>query len=542
MLPFKQTVILGLSFVNMKMLHDRFAPLLLGAAHLLFPRVSLAQGASTLKWAPCDLDLPEELLKPGDCATIEVPLDYTNPSSKKTVELQLLRYNATKEPFKGSVFWNPGGPGISGLETLAYLGQDFRDILGGHHNIISFDPRGTGRTIPFACDVNTTVASKSRRSIDALPQADLWEYVKNEAWDSMQQVAEACYETQQENGRFLSTAFTARDMMKMVDALGEDGKLRYWGISYGTILGQVVASMFPDRIERLLLDSNSLADAYFTATGAGGPKDAEKSLLHLFTECVELGTDVCRLANYSGSKTTVEELRDATVDLFQKLKDMTDLPEGLSSTEYPYAGNSILKALKNGIMNLLASPFSYSTVVDLLSYAFDGDYKKALSLYKEDTSEWNLGTNSFQGIACSESSFRVKTPEDLYSMYQTHLAESSFGDAIAAEYIACGAWKFDAAEVVDTNTIRNVNTSFPVLVVNNAYDPVTSLSHAYQVSSRFRDSRVLVNEGVGHGVTSHSSDCLLDAISSYFIDGTLPNVGATCKPEEGAFEYALSRS
>ncbi|KAK6715413.1 hypothetical protein SNK04_006352 [Fusarium graminearum] len=542
MLPFRQTIILGFSVANMKMLYDRFAPLLLGTSQLFFSRGSLAQDASTLNWGPCDLDLPEKLLKPGDCATIEVPLDYTNPSSDKTVELQLLRYNATKEPFKGSVFWNPGGPGISGLETLAYLGQDFRDILGGHHNIISFDPRGTGRTIPFVCDVNTTTTTKSRRSIDAMPQADLWEYVKNEAWESMQKVAEACYETQKENGRFLSTAFTARDMMKMVDALGEDGKLRFWGISYGTILGQVAASLFPDRIERLLLDSNSLADAYFTSTGIGGPKDAEKSLVHLFTECVELDTDVCRLANYSGSKTTVEDLRDATVNLFQKLKDMKDLPEGLSSAEYPYAGNSILKALKNAIMNLLSSPFNYSTVAELLSYAFDGDYKKALSLYKEDASEWNLGKNSFQGIACSETSLRVKSPEDLFSLYQAHLAESTFGDAIAADYMACGAWKFDAAEGVDTNTLRNIKTSFPVFVVNNAYDPITSLSHAYQVSSRFRDSRVLVNEGVGHGVTSHSSACLLKAISSYFIDGTLPDVGATCKPEQGAFEYALSRS
>ncbi|RFN44157.1 hypothetical protein FIE12Z_11605 [Fusarium flagelliforme] len=521
----------------MKLLYDRFAPLL-----LLFTRVS---DASSLKWGPCDLDLAEDaqkLIEAGDCATIEVPLDYTDPKSEKMVELQLIRYNATKEPFKGSVLWNPGGPGISGIETLAYLGQDFRDILGGHHNIISFDPRGTGRTIPYVCNVNKTADSHSRRGIDPLPQADLWEYVKNEAWQSMQAVAEACYESQQENGRFLSTAFTARDMMRIVDALGENGKLHFWGISYGTILGQVAASMFPDRIGRLLLDSNSLADAYFTSTGIGGPKDAEKSLIHLFTECVELGTEICKLANYSGSKTTVEDLRDATVDLFQKLQDMKDLPDGLSAKDFPYAGNSILKDLKNGIMNLLQSPFSYSTVVSLLSYAFEGDFKKALSLYKEGTSEWNLGKNSFQGIACSETSFRVKTPEDLYPLYQAHLAESTFGDAIAADYMACGAWKLDAAEGVDTNTLRNVNTSFPVMVVNNAYDPITSLSHAYQVASRFRDSRVLVNEGVGHGVTSHSSPCLLRAISSYFIDGTLPEVGAKCIPEKGAFEYALSRS
>lgn len=313
----------------------------------------------------------------------------------------------------------------------------------------------------------------------------------------MQAIAESCYETQQEHGRFLSTAFTARDMMKIVDALGEDGKLRFWGISYGTILGQVAAAMFPDRIGRLLLDSNSLADAYLTSTGVGGPHDTEKSLVHLFAECVELGTKYCKVANYSGSSTTVEDLRDATVETFQKLKDLKTLPDGLSSKDYPYAGNSILKQLKYGIMNLLSSPFNYPSVVEILSYAFEGDYKKALSVYKEDTSEWNLGTNAFQGIACSESSFRVSNPEDLYSMYQAHLAGSSFGDAIAADYVACAAWKFDAAEGVDTNTLRNVNTSFPVLVVNNANDPITSLNHAWQVSSRFRESRLLINEGVG---------------------------------------------
>ena len=106
----------------MKMLYDRFAPLL-----LLFTRVS---DASSLQWGPCDLDLAEDaqkLIKAGDCATIEVPLDYTDPKSEKTVELQLIRYKATKQPFKGSVLWNPGGPGISGIETLAYLGQDFRE-------------------------------------------------------------------------------------------------------------------------------------------------------------------------------------------------------------------------------------------------------------------------------------------------------------------------------------------------------------------------------------------------------------------------------
>ncbi|CAJ0542957.1 Ff.00g003380.m01.CDS01 [Fusarium sp. VM40] len=521
-------------------------PLLLGAAQLVTASPAressvAADVSASLNWAACKLDLPDvaqQLLKAGDCATIEVPLDYTNPNSKKTVELQLLRFKATKKPFKGTVFWNPGGPGISGIETLAYLGQDFRNIMGGHNDIISFDPRGVGRTIPFACNTSSTSAELARRSQKDLPQADLWEYVKNEGWARMQAVAEACYETQQENGRFLSTAFTARDMIKIVDALKEDGKLRYWGISYGTILGQVAATLFPDRIDRLLLDSNSLADAYFKTTGAGGPADAEKSLVHLFTECIQLGTKTCKLADYSGSKTTVQNLRDATATLFQKLKDMKDLPEGLSPEQFPYAGNSILKQLKYGIMNYLSSPSTYPAIVEILSYAFAGDYKKALSIYVEEGSDWNLGTNAFQGIACSEAEFRAQKPEDLRPFYNKHLAESSFGDAIAADYVACGAWKFKAAEGFDTDKFHNVKTKFPALIVNGAFDPITSLGQAQEVASRFTNGRFLVHEGVGHGVTSHASNCTLDAIAAYFVDGTLPKVGTRCKPNMLAFEYA----
>jgi pimeloyl-ACP methyl ester carboxylesterase len=327
----------------------------------------------------------------------------------------------------------------------------------------------------------------------------LWEYVKKEKWESITELADRCHETEQEHGRYLSTAFTARDMMRIVDALGEDGKLRFWGISYGTILGQVVASMFPDRMERVLLDSNSLADAYLTATGTGGPRDAEKSLMHFLDECVEIGPETCRLANYSGPSTTSQDLRTTLVDLFQRLVDTPELPadSGLSPTDYPYGGNSILKELKYAVLNELSSPLTYSAIDEILSYALEGNYKKALTVYQELPSQWNLGTQSFSGIACSDSSFRVETPEDLYSMYQSHLAESSFGDAIAADYIGCGAWRFNAAEGINTNELRNVNTSYPVLIINGAYDPFTSLGFAWQVASRFRGSRMLVHEGVG---------------------------------------------
>lgn len=81
--------------------------------------------AAAIQWAPCNIDLgvTQDLIKlPIHCAELNVPLDYTNPESNESLPLQLIKINATKAPFKGSVIFNPGGPGQSGIQDLAESG------------------------------------------------------------------------------------------------------------------------------------------------------------------------------------------------------------------------------------------------------------------------------------------------------------------------------------------------------------------------------------------------------------------------------------
>ncbi|MBE3048828.1 hypothetical protein IMZ48_41290 [Candidatus Bathyarchaeota archaeon] len=49
-----------------------------------------------------------------------------------------------------------------------------------------------------------------------------------ELWNRTGVIAKACKETM-EGGELVGTAFVARDLMQVVDALDEDGLLRYWG-------------------------------------------------------------------------------------------------------------------------------------------------------------------------------------------------------------------------------------------------------------------------------------------------------------------------
>lgn len=255
-----------------------------------------------LEWAPCDLDFPQSLrdmiTAPVDCAIIKVHLDYTDPKDGRMVDLQLVKVNATKGPRKGSVIFNPGGPGASGVEDVVGTGPLYVELvvcgngllvgllltmatgrlvdnsmllgsmLGKIYNTYQVsavnNSRGTGSTMPYTCNVTaqeSKVNKTTRRSMAwTLPQADVWDVLESKSWHDGGVLASACYETFKATGHLYGTAFVARDMLQIVDALDEDGKLRFWGRSYSTTLGQTFAAMFPDRVGRMFLDSVLLAD------------------------------------------------------------------------------------------------------------------------------------------------------------------------------------------------------------------------------------------------------------------------------------------
>jgi hypothetical protein len=55
-------------------------------------------------------------------------------------------------------------------------------------------------------------------------------------WASSGIFADLCYERKKDIGQFVGTAFGARDLMSVVDALDEDGMLRYWGKKHTWVL------------------------------------------------------------------------------------------------------------------------------------------------------------------------------------------------------------------------------------------------------------------------------------------------------------------
>jgi hypothetical protein len=76
--------------------------------------------APKMKWGACN-ETEVDSTVPIECGNLSVPLDYTEPNSNATLNLELDRVPAAVQPSKGSILFNFGGPGATGRDNLALL-------------------------------------------------------------------------------------------------------------------------------------------------------------------------------------------------------------------------------------------------------------------------------------------------------------------------------------------------------------------------------------------------------------------------------------
>jgi len=198
----------------------------------------------SINWVKCDSAKNDTL----QCATLEVPMDWTNPTAGEKLNLRLVRRPASNETENPkSIITNPGGPGASGINNL--VEGDYQSTFGDNFHFISFDPRGVGLTTPFTCP--KAGPGGSYNTEEGL--ADAFTAQKNQS----DLCAGANYIT------LIGTAFVARDINAIAEAIGEDGLIRYLGYSYGTLLGVTLAAMFPEKVDKFILDGNINPNDYY---------------------------------------------------------------------------------------------------------------------------------------------------------------------------------------------------------------------------------------------------------------------------------------
>jgi pimeloyl-ACP methyl ester carboxylesterase len=195
-------------------------------------------------WGGCPPELkPHPRQK---CADIQVPLDYRQPRGTQ-ITVKMSRITAANPALRlGTLVLLPGGPGNGGLHwPTDYYGNDQPPELRDRYDLVGFDARGIRYSTPITCGLGQHDRGPRYPapdgSIDAMAAYS-------------RRTAEACIRHSGPVIRHVTTANTVYDLDRIRAALGER-RISLYGLSYGTYLGAAYASAFPDRTDRVVLDS-----------------------------------------------------------------------------------------------------------------------------------------------------------------------------------------------------------------------------------------------------------------------------------------------
>ncbi|KZS91699.1 alpha/beta-hydrolase [Sistotremastrum niveocremeum HHB9708] len=233
---------------------------------------------TTLDWVNC--------FDKFQCARLEVPLDYSKPDGEKAAVAVIRlpsKYPVGHEKWRGPILYNPGGPGGSGVGLVLLAGQAFSAVIGDDYDHVGFDPRGIGATTP-AVNAFPLPAERATWNLRAGPLVNETADALAVAYANTKILGQLVEQRTKHAAQHVSTAIVARDMLSITRAYGRE-KLLYWGFSYGTVLGITYASMFPNNVERLIVDGVVDTYNYYQSAWSNNLLDADKILPFLYKEC-----------------------------------------------------------------------------------------------------------------------------------------------------------------------------------------------------------------------------------------------------------------
>ena len=288
--------------------------------------------------------------------------------------------------------------------------------------------------------------------------------------------------------------------MQIVDALDEGPLLNYWGFSYGTVLGDTVAAMFPDRMGKVVLDGNVNPHDYYSGNDLEQATDSDACFEGFFTGCVA-HPEMCALAT-NGS--TADELKAQFYDFLYSLKFKPLVDQaGNATTLIDYS------KLKTLVGQAMYAPNEWSGLARGLHGLYTSNQSEVAILEKflapDPTTFPPSSEDAISGIRGSDVVARTPELTSLYPLISQFFARSQLlGDQFPRTILAAAQWPFHAKGAYTGDF--HVKTKNPILFVGSDVDIVTPLISAQNASAGFEGSVVLQHGGYGvslHPLSTH---------------------------------------
>jgi pimeloyl-ACP methyl ester carboxylesterase len=500
------------------------------------------------EWTACDesMFVPADWFSDGfdsgavECATFTVPASYSNEYGSELPDLTIsvLKSPALDQEGKlGTLFFNPGGPGESGINLVQYLA--IPEEIRQKYDVVGFDPRGVGKSSPIRCDDTDTIDYYFETVSSPEDEA---EGIANSEWQK-ESVAD-CAELNPD-WWVMTSLNTVQDMDIMREVVAGEDKLNFVGMSYGTTLAVEYIRAFPEHAGRIVLDSvTSNDDEDYNQAEL---ESTYKALTALFDKCAE---DVECPGSTNAEVQEVIFKAKALADkgeLMGSAKNLSSLDVDSdfvsSDDELLYYG---LLALTYGSTEASYPDFRDSMVKLAAGDAWYFEFE-ALELYGWNPvgeGEWERSNSSdlLNIVNCLDVDSRDQRSKEKIAEDEKRFAAadpftSKFfaadsGYVYVGERAGCQwSWlAFDDPKIPDPPDLMKspVNESGETfLVIGSKLDTVTPIENALDTAKLLR-SRMLTYEGSGHVPSFGGIECIDTAVVEYLVRGYLPAEDIVC--------------
>jgi pimeloyl-ACP methyl ester carboxylesterase len=380
-----------------------------------------------------------------------------------------------------------------------------RELL-DHFDIVGWDPRGTGESDPpidciadydpYFTEIDTTPESAAERE---------------RVIEAAQEFADRCVESNATLIEHVGTNDSARDMDTIRRALGED-QISYFGFSYGSELGGVWATLFPETVRAAVLDGASDPTADSQESALQQLRGFDAALDVFLSECA--ADDECAFHNDGDPAAALDAL----------LVELDETPAPTEDGRPPVNRDVAI----NGVLHAMYSERYWPALAESLSDAQQGDGSGLLALHDAYFQRFPDGTygnelEAFQAISCADQAERPTIDEAEAESAELHAATPRL---VPEGSIGFFCTFFPAA--LDPRAEITADGVGPVVVIGTTGDAATPLTSTAKMAEALPDGRLVVveaNEHTGYGVNR----CVVEVVNQYLVELDAPDDGTECR-------------
>lgn len=414
----------------------------------------------------------------------------------------------------------PNSPDPQGWGTAEAAGESLGPFTDLHpiFDLVGLDMRGTGASVPVLCDPDnfnniTWPTIKDEKTYDDMIS-------RSKAW------GESCVDMTGPLIHHMGTDQAIRDLDMLREALGYN-KTNFLGFSYGTQFGSEYAELFPDKVDKMVLDGifdRHLPDESFITTYAAGLESVVDDFFHwcnATADCALHGRDSAAIfdAVYAATESST-------------LKAESESCNGAPCNHGGIANTwEFVFLTVTGLHDYMKpnSPANWYTYASNLEAAFDKGNGSAFiggATTANSSSLENLIYSELI-IICSDRARRRMTWKDYLNVYQITelIAPHTRGGGIAQQFASiCTGWPIESSNPPHDLDPKQMNKLPPVLLVNAFYDPATASPWGLFMRQQIPTGHTIYRNGGGH-TSWPQNGATTNAINAYLVNGTLPAEG-----------------